>query len=95
MEMEFINLIDKSLLPKAYTNILFNDKMLKVFPLDLKQGNGSFHHHFFSVKVTDSMVSKKIIIELVRKEKKLLLLIDYMIIDINNLIEPQINYENK
>lgn len=45
MEMDFINLIDKGLLPKAYTNIMFNDKMLKVFPLDLKQGDGSFHHH--------------------------------------------------
>lgn len=51
MEMNFINLIDKGLLPKAYTNIMFNDKMLKIFPLDLKQGDGSFHHHFFSVEV--------------------------------------------
>lgn len=56
--MNFISLIGTGLLQKAYKNIPPNGKMLTVFPLGLKQGDGSFYCHFFSVVATDSTVSQ-------------------------------------
>lgn len=79
---------ENSLQHETYRKMILNGKMLKVFPLDQTQDEGSCYHYFFSAEEPyQHSKSRKTKPGGLARKKRLLLVTDYMSVYIDNSLE--------